>query len=789
MTALPVRFGDRVRNYAAGATLLAGLAFFLFWVHRFYPIQHWLVWRYLTYVLVAGMFLLVCASAGELVVRKIRGASLPLREQLVQSVAVGCFAFVSGWFVLGLFGLMNRASAVLWPLALSAPNLWPLIKRLRRASRLSHRLALPTRQRSWLWYPVFVLGVLALALIYLPLLSPANVAYDSRWYHQALAEHYAADGKIRPFREGWFMGAYPQFATYVYSWAYSLPRTILFDRVELSLHLEFALFVYTLASVPVLVRRLSPHAPISLSWVAVFAFPELFCYDSMLSGAADHVAAAFTIPLFLSLLRALPELKERECAVLGLLCAALLLAKYTVYAAVLVTGSVVLARALWLGVWSLSKPRAQRKAQWLLGPVLLGVVALVGSAPHWLKNLAWYKDPFYPLLDSLFPSTPPITEPAKLGWFVPKEWAAERSLDGVWETLKAAFTFSFVPNDWPSLHRDVPIFGSLFTLSIPCLFFVRRRRRLVLLYVVVHWCVMQWYWSFHQDRYLQAYVPWMAACIAAVAAQLWQLGVFARCGVSALFCAQLIWGGDVPFFPTHSMSGSALKTAIDLLSSGYRGDYVNRLKPYGPWSEFAQHLPKSARVLVHEDHLRLGLGAPAVSDAASWQAGIDYSKAGTPAKVFDRLRELGVTHVMWRVGVSRGFDSVASDVAFYSFILNYTPPERAFFAGYTLARMPNERPADSAPGYTAVLACGKTYANGLYPTAKLNVYPLMTARPASDYPEPAVPLTSLAELNEREEPLDAILFDPSCAPPGSTVPEGFVFAAQRGTDQLYVRQR
>ena len=159
-------------------------------------------------------------------------------------------------------------------------------------------------------------------MLYANILTPQNIAYDSRWYHLSLAEHYAAEGAIRASPEGWFQAALPQLASVLYSWAFQLPWFRVFDRVELAAHLEFTVFLFTLAGIPALVRAVVPGARAHLAWTATFLFPGILLYDSSLSGAADHVAALWAVPILLTLRRALPSLEPRRCLLFGAMLAA-----------------------------------------------------------------------------------------------------------------------------------------------------------------------------------------------------------------------------------------------------------------------------------------------------------------------------------------------------------------------------------------------------------------------------------------------------------------------------------
>ena len=93
-----------------------------------------------------------------------------------------------------------------------------------------------------------------------PVADPNNAAADSHWYHLPIAEHYVAEGAVRPFVEGWYQGALPHLASILYAWAFMRPWAGLFDHVELAAHLEFVLFLETLFCVAVLVRLMSAPA-------------------------------------------------------------------------------------------------------------------------------------------------------------------------------------------------------------------------------------------------------------------------------------------------------------------------------------------------------------------------------------------------------------------------------------------------------------------------------------------------------------------------------------------------
>ena len=160
---------------------------------------------------------------------------------------------------------------------------------MRHARKRSH----PTHSPLALLAVSF--GAICLAMIYFSILSPLNASWDSRWYHLPIAEQYASAGRVFRFGEGWALGTYPQLASLLYAWGFMLPKAQLFDRIVLCAHVEFSIFVWTVAAVPVLAKRALPaHLGTRLrlrgGWAAMFLFPGLFLYDSSLNLGADHIA-------------------------------------------------------------------------------------------------------------------------------------------------------------------------------------------------------------------------------------------------------------------------------------------------------------------------------------------------------------------------------------------------------------------------------------------------------------------------------------------------------------------
>lgn len=735
---------SRLRAIALPIVIVAGILLFGRVMHAHYPIQRWLFWRYAEYWLLSLGWSAACVSAGSVVVTRVLGRALPTSEHAAVSFAVGLYVFFLGMILGGLIGIYGTPFFIALPLGMLASGARPAARRIRRFARhvRSRRERAPGAS-PWA-LPIIVFGLLGIGMVYFAILTPNNVAFDSRWQHLAVAEHYVAEGAVRPFPEGWFVGASPHLASFVYTWAFLLPKSTLFDRVELSAHLEFVSFLWTLVGIPALVRLLvpslrhpgKPGAPRSLvgvSWAVRFLFPGIFLYDSSLCLGADHMAAVFAVPIYALLVRAYRELSPRACALFAMMLAGAFLTKYT--ASLTLLGLPVLAvlgRALWLAIHPLVQ-RLRRKSAappiappgaWYRGPLVAFAAGLAFTAPHWIVNWVFYGDPLYPVLYKHFTSrqwTPDTSDRFKWGYLETDFWKPAADLAGAWQTFKALFTFSFIPNDWPKFHGHVPVFGSLFTLSLFFLPFLHKTKRLWGLFAAVHVGLVCWYCTHHQDRYLQTMLPWMAVAAAGVLMLVWRTHVFNRAALTALVALQIVWGGDVYFIPGHAMIHSPLPEVIQLLSSGYRKDEKSREAGlFAPFSDVARVLPKHAKVLVHQTHPHLGLEAMSVNDFTVNQGGISYGRLGSSRAVYDLYKGYGVTHLLYSTGETGEAETLAGDLVFWSFAKRFGKGPRPF-GSFVLAGMPDAPPPPEASNVVAVFVCPGGAAPGLYHLPDLHV--------------------------------------------------------------------
>jgi hypothetical protein len=737
------------------------------------PLQDWLSFRYLRASLAAAGFAFASLVGGHAILVRVLGRTLPLAEHVTIAFALGVFAFFLVSFAVGIAGgygtwFFFGAPTVL--VSFGASRFGRTVARFRR-----HATHLDLRGRLGpLGVGILALGVLGIALVWFPILTPQNASYDARWYHLGIAEQYVVRGGIQPFTEGWVNGAYPQLSSLLYAWAFSAPGD-LFDHVETAAHVELAIFFMTLLGVGALVRRISGHRS-PLAWVALFAFPGIFCYDSGLVLGADHVAALWAAPVFLLALR-LSELPTKAYALLlGAVIAGALDTKYT---AVL-----LVPLPLALGIASVLLGEHRRP----LGRAALVVIAtvLALTAPHWLKNLIYYADPLYPLLRGLFPARPwsEAAEAPLAGWY----YLARVSFDlrGFVEMAKTLVTFSFIPHDFPQYHGNIPVFGSLFTLLTPALLFVPRRARLGWLFGGCYLGIGLWCFIHQYDRYLQVLVPWMAAGTAVVISWLFRQGGVIRILVVVLVGLQAAWGAGVPFIPSHRTAEAPIqKVVVDLLASRAGDAARARLMGYPEWQALGRALPKGATLLMHEEELALGVGAPVVHDHPGSQGALYWGEPGatSPLEVWRLLRAHGVTHVAWATRLDHAHDTVAGALVFFDFVTHHAD-SLGVYGGFSLARLREEPPADEPPGEVAYFPCDPTppFEPGLYPLGALS-RSLDDRRPMGR----PVPGVGLSDALPRAS---FLVLDVRCHSPLSPTDRGrFELLAARDKAMLFARSK
>lgn len=794
-----------------GLALAISVAIFLiFWqVNQHYAIKHWLFWMYAKIWGYCALFALASISSGHLAITALGGKRLPLLERSALSLAAGTLIFFLVMFVCGLLGIYNRVFAIVMPIVLAAPGLWSLF---RHSRRVVHHLRGARKRTTWrpsaLFWIIAAFGMTGIGLIYFAILSPRNIAYDSYFYHLGIAQQYALEGGIGKALEGWLPAAIPHLASVLYTWAFLLPGMSMFERVVCAAHVEFVVFLFTLVGVPALVRKLVPQASAGLSWAAFFLFPGIFVYDSALSVAADHIGALWAIPAYLMTLRALRSLDvradggSREAARnFGLLAAFLaggILTKYQgMYLAVF--PAITLSLAIF---WYFLRALWRRQFIWpTLRTILIGsstaiVIGLVLTMPHWLKNFVWYGDPFFPYLNKYFHSpqwSANVGEVFDVWNEQTKNWKPQGStIDKLRETAQGMTLFAFQPHDWAKFHGRVPIFGFLFTMSALFLPFLRKTKRIWMLFVATEMGVGIWYWTLHQDRYLQLLLPWMACVVAATLILLWRAHWTAKPLTAAIVGLQVVWGADTYFIPAHAMTGtSAAPVTIELLSMGMKGKQADRYAFGDRLFEIGRDpvLPQNAKVLLHEWETRLGLWRPMISDFPGHMYAFQYEQPPSPVEFDKRIRALGVTHIISRSQKSGLHDSIGADLQFFAYVERDTQLLKKIGEWGIHALRP-KAPTRNSNNIVAYLACGKQYERGLHKLVDMSVRDRFSTRkiPQVKAMKPLIPTSP--DYRGIVQQADYLVTDAKCTPPiPADTTQGFMQVATRDSEALWVRVR
>ncbi len=759
-------------HWLALSWLIVAITGFAVYAQQSYPLGDWAVLFWARAWLGALAFGVSSLAIGLRVLALLRLHAWSFAERSTVASALGVLTFALGIYLAGLVGCLGSVFFVLWPLLLlllGAPALALHLSRFSRAWRkFGPAFAFPQSVTQALAVLLVAAGAFAL---YLQVITPNNIGFDARWYHLTLADDYAAAGAIRPFPEGWFLGAYPQLASWLYTWAFLAPGALK-HHLCLAAHLEFLLLLATVGGVSVLAARFVPGPRLRFAGAAMFLFPAIFVYDSNLNCGADHVLAFWAAPLGVVLLRYLTQADSRHAVLLGLLLAGATLTKYqAVY--FLVPIALVL-------IVDLLRRRQPRPVLVLLG------VALAATSPHWLKNWIAYGDPLYPNLYRFLPDHPFFHGASsyfeQTYWFSgnPAPASAAQKLRG---TVRTLLGFSFSPLGWGRLPDPGMVIGSLFTLLLPLVLWIRPRWRVLLIVGCAHGALAVWYLTYPYDRYLQAFLPWMAACTAASLATAWRKGpVVLRVAVAFLVALQLAWGGDAYFLRSHAMLA---ELPLHALSGDPSQKFTRNPYPGEDLTDIGAKLPKGSRIVGHDFYQSLGAGVPAICDQPGWQGGIDYLQLDSPADTLRLWRQLGATHLVSPESKeARAPTDLARDAVFCRTEEAFTD-SRFTVAGYRVARLVDRAPSVvmSGPTRIAWLACGGDRTLGIYTPAGLADGTLETA--LSNEALERDPSSALAQVN-------AAWLNATCAAAkdaAATLSEQFVEVMRSGELSLRIRNR
>ncbi|HET7545156.1 MAG TPA: hypothetical protein VFK05_35065 [Polyangiaceae bacterium] len=722
------------------------------------------------YALALGLVALFVSSSGVIglsIVKRLLPGRLRLDERLALAFSFGVLAFHGLVWLFGMLGRLNRAACLLLPgllLFAGAREAWALRGRLSRLAKVFAGKGRPAaRPVAVYWLGGFTLFVLAGHA-----LTTASIGYDAAWYHLPIAEIYSARHAIRPLADGWYLGTFPQLASVLYAWALTAAHEPALSFTSAAM-VEVALVALAVFSIVPCVRALTPgRGRANWAWATIALFPAVYLYPPRIE--ADYAAAAFAPALLLTTIRAYRRFEARELSAWAIALGGVALTKYSAVSLLAFPTLVMTLRAL----ERLLGPASERRAVLRALGAAAGAFLLV-TAPHWFKNLIYYGDPLFPQLSGPGAFTS-LTRQFYLG-FMKELWRPSPGWPGVVQTLRAMFTFSFEPHEYSNYNPGHAIFGSLFSMTLAPLLFLRRARRALAWHVAVLMGVCVWFRIHHQDRYLLALVPWMCAVTGATIRELCAQGVLPRLITLAACALQFVWG------VRWAMRLAPFDAIREAISAPTIEEWRNiQTRRWPTMVRVGRALPPNATLMVHDERIRTGLRHNSLSDAQGYQTRISFVEIGSNARVFDRLKELGVTH-LFAQGHSTGEDTIGSDLVYFSFFKRYGLP----MSEVELRRMPEARPSDerSSQRLALVQPCGAfDAAAGLYRVVELN--DAQTQTPSKLKAEPVTKLAGQGEdLARARAQAEFLVVGDHC--PHGTVTSEFQHLVTRGNLIMYFR--
>lgn len=716
-------------------------------VDSFAPVKHWLVFRLMVIWAWQALFVAGCLSLGSVLCwRLIRGfEELPSLEALVMSMAVGVVGFVFAIYILGAMRVLGPEAAVAMPLAMIAAGLLsPMPGRLVGFLR-SWRPRLSPLQMA-----ILVFGVAGVAAVYLHVIDPMAPNHDALWTHVVIGSDIAREGRLVAQRADWAKN-FPHLASIVFAWSFMLPGLSFAMRMLTVMHTEFVLFLFTLASVAAAGRwLLGTRTGHGLAWAAFFLFPNIVIYDSDLGASADHVAAFFVVPMCLAIARSM-ERPERlgTWVVGGLLMGATLITKLqsaylAMFLCALVTVVAVVRATLALRR-RLGIPGVRLA---LGGPVALAACTVLGASPHLIEHTVFHRNPVYPFAQDVFRASQPtmpdaptmvnvvLTGDRKHGPAGDTRWARIK------EGLKLVFTFAFEPHY--SFLGTRPSFGFLFTLLSPLVLFLPRSRRLKIGALVASAAVFAWAMTYQIDRNLQILQPLLAAVTAGVMVRVWGLGIFARAALALPIVLQVSWNMQYLFEPLQPRFEQARLGAEGLVDH-------REIKSRRRMNHL---LPEDAIVLLHAQHVSLGIEREVLHDVGGFQGLIDQRPLHTRRAMYDRYRALGITHLAWN---PTAYASSRQEEVVFNLLFTLDGKHLGTFGSNRLAALPDAPPPVERPYRTLSLGVGP-YRDGIYGIDQMNMFDAM---PLPDAPAPIVERSSVAGLADLLSQVEVVMFAPN----------------------------
>ncbi|MBC8072581.1 MAG: hypothetical protein IAG13_29940, partial [Deltaproteobacteria bacterium] len=666
------------------------------------------------------LFTVSCVGVGHLLLRRVfRVGELLLAETWLSSMAVGMACFVVAIYAAGAVGAFHPALSLLLPAACIGAS-YRDIKSL--AVRTFLDLTAPSEQTrvvALIRKAATIWAFIGLGVIYLIALTPDTISLDSAWYHLPVAHDYVRAGRLIPFPSE-YNRAFPQMNSIVYTWAFLLPGITHPLDWMLALHIDYSMIIWKAIGVAAGVEYLLGDRRVRGIWTGFFLFPMVFTFANAVTAGPEHISGFWAIPLFLATARMLKDFSLRWAALLGVISGGAILSRYQSVYMIAACGSMIMARWGWLLYQrGRGRPTVDLRRLWQ-GPLLVIGLGLLVSSPHFIKNIVFYGDPVYPFMMSVLPGSHP-SHPEAVSFFKstlgdPGNRPKFHGFERISAAFRIFFTFSFQPHH-VVVKQDWPIFGSLFTLLMPCVAFIRSPGRILLgiyccFVVIAVWCNL-----YLQTRYLNTASTIFAATGLALMVRVWELGRSSRVALSLLVMFQVIWQGDAA---TYS-GDEPITSSIKLIRSGWAGELEPEAR-YPYWRGFAgitAATPEDAQILVRGPRTILGLDRFCHRDVQSQQGNFYYAPLRNSAELWQHYRERGITHLVHKR--NSGYAGTLQSAVLYADLVTRQAMPVQSFGAWQLVELSPTPPIAPEDFVVAVIGVRSGYPDGVFDVRDLTL--------------------------------------------------------------------
>jgi len=718
---------DRWRSIGIAVVAVLGLAYFGWLVNTRYPIGQWFAWPLLLMIGYTLVFQGACLSIGARLLDRILGdRRLPLLEAWIAAMGLGLIVFVFAMYIAGMVGLFITPVAIALPIAAFAFGGRRLAALVRRTVAEWPPTTGTAASRLWVTIASGA-GVVGVLVIYGIGFSPDAISFDAQWYHLPIAQDYARTGRIIAFPSD-YNRSFPHLSSIAYTWGYLMPGLSMPLQWMMALHLEFAMVVWKLVGIAALAQWMLGDRPHRALWLGLFLFPAIFAFGNTVGGGAEHFLAFWAAPMLTSTARMLEQdFEPRQAVLLGAFAGGATLTKYQAIYMVLACGSWIALRWL-IAVVRHAKarrsgatpPSVSPRNLWL-APMLVIVVTIGVAAPHFIKNLVLYSNPLYPFAQDALGGNPTHDQAAELWRTMLGEERNHPKAKGIgrlWWTFQIFGSFSFYPHYTVGYVKTWPLFGSLYTLLLPLLLFLKDSRRIW----IGAWCgfvvLAIWGNTYLTDRYLNAAVPVFAAVTVALIVRAWSAGWIARVALAPLVAFQLIWSSDVAMYSGEKLLASTMK----IWASGWdlKATEENRFGGYFPsFRAVTAATPPDARILLRGSRPSLGLDRETWLDLQWGQAALFYQPLSNGHDLWTLYRDRGITHLVWRRAVH--YSGTLQSTVLFALLIDGCDKPRKQFGGYDMVELCSEPIAPAQP-VRVLVRKQKTYVDGIYNVEDLRVF-------------------------------------------------------------------